>query len=215
MGPGPTRDPAPIPPRSIHEEDVLKAMSAELQSDDVLMTSIQKRDVHALEQFYDRHRVLAYSLALRVLGNATDAEDVVQEAFVNVWRASTTYSTQRSSPRSWLMSIVHHRAIDKLRGRQSRIQPVALEESFGVPDSADVWREVAQNLTGADVRTALQQLPPEQRETIELAYFKGYTQSQIAQLMEVPLGTVKGRMRIGLHRLKTLLEPSQTGLAIE
>jgi len=190
-------------------------MSAELQSDDVLMKSIQQRDVHALEQFYDRHRILAYSLALRVVGNVTDAEDVVQEAFVNVWRASSTYSVQRSNPRSWLLSIVHHRAIDKLRGRQSRIQPVELEEGMRVADNADVWTEVAQNLTGEDVRTAMHQLPPEQRETIELAYFKGYTQSQIAQLMEVPLGTVKGRMRIGLHKLKSLLEGSQTGLAIE
>ncbi|GAC1330977.1 MAG: sigma-70 family RNA polymerase sigma factor [Chloroflexota bacterium] len=190
-------------------------MSAELQTDESLMTSIQQRDVHALEQFYDRHRVLAYSLSLRVLGNTSDAEDVVQEAFVNVWRAAGTYSAQRSNPRSWLLSIVHHRAIDKLRGRQSRVQSVALEEGMSVADGNDVWHEVSQNLTGADVRKALTHLPSEQRDTIELAYFKGYTQSQIAQLMEVPLGTVKGRMRIGLHKLKSLLEGSQTGMVVE
>lgn len=84
-----------------------------------------------------------------------------------------------------------------------------------VPDSTDVWREVSNNLTGQDVQAALQSLPAEQRDTIELAYFKGYTHTQIAQLMEVPLGTVKGRMRIGLHKLKSALESHQTGLAID
>jgi RNA polymerase sigma-70 factor (ECF subfamily) len=184
-------------------------------SDEELMASIQRKDVSALEQLYDRHRVLAYSLALRTLGSPTDAEDVVQEAFLNVWRSAGTYRSDRSTPRSWLLTVVHHRSIDKLRGRQSRPQPVALEEGMHVPDSSDVWREVADNLTGEDVRGALLQLPAEQRDTIELAYFKGYTHTQIAQLMEVPLGTVKGRMRIGLHKLKSLLEHSRTGLAIE
>jgi RNA polymerase sigma-70 factor (ECF subfamily) len=190
-------------------------MSNGQQSDEELLASIQSKDVRALEEFYERHRVLAYSLALRSLGNPGDAEDVVQEAFINVWRASATYRPDRSSPRSWLLSIIHHRSIDKLRGRQSRPQPVALEEGMNAPDGADVWKEVSNNLTGEDVRTALAQLPAEQRDTIELAYFKGYTQSQIAQVMEVPLGTVKGRMRIGLHKLKSFLHHTQTELAID
>lgn len=190
-------------------------MSSDPRSDEELLASIQGKDVRALEQFYDRHRVLAYSLALRVVGNPGDAEDVVQEAFLNLWRAAGTYRAERSSPRSWLLSIVHNRSIDKLRGRQSRVQPVALEEGMDIPDSVDVWRQVAQNLTGQDVKRALQQLPAEQREAIELAYFQGYTHTQIAQLTEVPLGTVKGRMRIGLHKLKSLLEGSQTGMALE
>ncbi len=190
-------------------------MSSELPTDDELMVSIQRRDVVALEQLYDRHRVLAYSIALRTLSNPADAEDVVQEAFLNVWRSSHTYRSDRSDPRSWLLTIVHHRAIDKLRGRQSRPQPAALEEGMNVPDGSDVWQEVAGNLTGEDVRRALEALPSEQRDTIELAYYKGYTHTQIADLMKVPLGTVKGRMRIGLHKLKSLLERSQTGMAIE
>lgn len=190
-------------------------MSSDVQSDESLVAAIQRKDVRALESFYDRHRVLAYSLAVRLVGNPGDAEDVVQEAFLNVWRAAGTYRQDRSSGRSWLLSIVHHRAIDKLRSRQSRLQPVVLEDDMDVAASSDVWREVSENLTGDDVRGALQQLPPEQRETIELAYYKGFTHSQIAELMEVPLGTVKGRMRIGLHKLKSLLESSQTGLAIE
>lgn len=186
-----------------------------LPTDEELLAAIQEKDVHALESLYDRHRVVAYSLALRLLGNPTDAEDVVQESFVSVWRSAGTYRRDRSNGRSWLLSIVHHRGIDKLRGRQSRVQPVALEEGMGIPDSKDVWREVAQNLTGETVRNVLVQLPPEQRETIELAYFKGYTHSQIADLMHVPLGTVKGRMRIGLHKLKSLLESSQAEMALD
>ncbi len=190
-------------------------MASDLPSDDELLTSIQGKDVRALEALYDRHRVLAYSIALRTLSSPLDAEDVVQEAFLNVWRSAGTYRPDRSSPRSWLLSIVHHRSIDKLRSRQSRLQPTALEEGMNVPDGTDVWREVSGNLTGEDVRHAMAQLPAEQRQTIELAYFKGYTHSQISQVMQVPLGTVKGRMRIGLHKLKSLLENSKTGLALE
>jgi RNA polymerase sigma-70 factor (ECF subfamily) len=183
------------------------------RSDEDLIASIQRKNVHALETLYDRHRVLAYSLAMRMLGSPTDAEDVVQESFLGVWRSANTYRPDRSGARSWLLSIVHHRSIDRLRGRQSRIQGVALEEGMNVPDSQDVWREVADRLTGEDVQRALAQLPPDQRETIELAYFKGYTHSQIAELMKVPLGTVKGRMRIGLHKLKSVLEGSQAEMA--
>jgi RNA polymerase sigma-70 factor, ECF subfamily len=190
-------------------------MSLDLADDDELIAAIQERDVRALELLYDRHRVLAYSLAVRSLGSPADAEDVVQEAFLNVWRAAATFRRDRSTPRSWILSIVHHRAIDKLRGRKSRVQPVALDEGMNVPDSADVWREVASNLNRDDVRHALQALPPEQRETIELAYFQGYTHVQISEMMEVPLGTVKGRMRIGLHKLKSLLEGSKPELAVE
>jgi RNA polymerase sigma-70 factor (ECF subfamily) len=190
-------------------------MAVEQADDAALIVAIQGRDVRALEMLYDRHRVLAYSLALRSLGNPTDAEDVVQEAFLNVWRAAGTYRADRSTPRSWILSIVHHRAIDKLRSRKSRVQPVALEAGMNVPDSADVWREVSSKLSSDDVRDALRTLPDEQRQTIELAYFEGYTHVQISELMNVPLGTVKGRMRIGLHKLKSLLEGSRPELAIE
>lgn len=189
-------------------------MSTDPVADDELMVSIQGQDVRSLEEFYDRHRVLAYSLALRTLGNSSDAEDVVQEAFINVWRSARTYRSDRSSARSWLLTIVHHRAIDKLRGRQSRPQPAELDEGMHVPDGTDVWREVSANLTGVEVKAALDQLPTEQRETIELAYFQGYTHSQIASLKDVPLGTVKGRMRIGLHKLRSLLE-NASEMAVE
>lgn len=190
-------------------------MSIDQPTDEQLVVEIQRRHVQALETFYDRHRVLAYSLAMRMLSNPGDAEEVVQESFVNVWRSSGTYRADRSGARSWLLSIVHHRAIDKLRSRQSRVQPVSLEAGMDVPDGSDVWREVSENLTGEDVQRALCQLPAEQREAIELAYFKGYTHTQIAELTEVPLGTVKGRMRMGLHKLKSLLEGTRSELVMD
>jgi RNA polymerase sigma-70 factor (ECF subfamily) len=183
-------------------------MAIDPRADDELIASIERRDAQALEALYERYRVLAYSLALRVLGNTSDAEDVVQEAFTNVWRSAHTFRSARASGRSWLMTIVHHRAIDKLRGRRARPQSVALEAGMETADTADVWHEVAARLTGQSVRRALDELPDEQRRTIELAYFGGLT--QIAEMMDVPLGTVKGRIRIGLHRLKALLESGAT-----
>jgi RNA polymerase sigma-70 factor, ECF subfamily len=183
--------------------------SPEECTDEELIAAILHKDMRALEAFYDRHCSIAYALAVRVLGDAGDAEDVVQEAFASVWRAAETYRPERSQGRSWLLSIIHHRAIDRMRGRRVRPQTVQLEAGMSIADSTDVWREVSDHLTSENVRSALRQLPPEQRETIELAYFKGYTHVQIAQMMEVPLGTVKGRMRIGLHKLKSLLEGAQ------
>lgn len=194
--------------------DVLERMASDL-TDEELIAAIQQKDVHALEAFYDRHRVLAYSLAVRMLGNSGDAEDVVQEAFLNVWRSSGTYRAGRGGGRSWLLSVVHHRAIDKLRGRQSRPQGLSLDEGLAVPDRTDVWRDVAGRLDAQAVKQALDTLPPEQRQTIELAYFKGNTQAEIAELMQVPLGTVKGRVRLALHHLKDLLAGHQAELEIE
>lgn len=190
-------------------------MAIESKTDEELIAAVQRRDPHALEGLYERHRILVYSLALRMLGNQSDAEEVVQEAFVNIWRAANTFQTGRSSGRSWLLSIVHHRAIDKLRGRRSRPQAVALDAGMDMPDTADVWRDVSAKLTGESVRRALDGLPPEQRQTIEMAYFQGFSQSQIAERLDVPLGTVKGRMRIGLHKLRALLEGSTAELGIE
>jgi len=188
---------------------------AEAISDEELVAAIAGKDIHALEVFYDRHRVLAYSLAYRTLSDASDAEDVVQEAFTSVWRSSKTYSPTRASARSWLLTVVHHRCIDKLRGRQSRPIPAPLAEGETIPSNTDVWREVAEGLTADNVRSALQSLPEDQRKTIELAYFGGHSQSQIARSMSVPLGTVKGRMRIALHKLRSLLEDHRPEMGLE
>jgi RNA polymerase sigma-70 factor (ECF subfamily) len=113
------------------------------------------------------------------------------------------------------MSIVHHRAIDKLRGRGSRPLTTPLDDAVPVASQSDVWADVSQRLTGSEVRAALDSLPPDQRESIELAYFGGYSQSEIAGRLNVPLGTIKGRMRLGLHRLRSLLEAGATELERE
>lgn len=181
-------------------------MAADLPTDEDLIASIRAKDVQALEAFYDRYRVLVYSLALRVLGNPRDAEDVIQEVFLNIWRSAGTYNPQRSTGRSWLLSVVHHRAIDKLRARQSRPQSVPMEMGLNAASSSNVWRDVSDNLTGEVVRDALLSLPREQARTIELAYFEGYSQHEIAESMQVPLGTVKGRMRLALQKLRTTLD---------
>lgn len=178
--------------------------------DGALIQAIQRKDVTALELFYERYRVLSYSLALRLLSDPRDAEDVVQEVFVNVWKSASSYRSGASSPRSWLLSIVRNRAIDKLRGRAVRPSTVDLDGGMNLPDSNDVWKDVADSLTADVVRKALDQLPPEQRQAIQMAYFDGFTQSQIAEQLSLPLGTVKGRLRIALHKLKDLLEAHQT-----
>ncbi len=190
-------------------------MASESPTDDQLIAAIQARDMQALEQLFDRYRVLAYSVAYRLLNDAGDAEDVVQESFLNVWRAAGTYRAGRSGSRAWLMSIVHHRAIDKLRGRGSRPMTTPLDDALPVADSSDVWSEVSQRLTGSAVRSALDTLPTEQRESIELAYFGGLSQSEIAGRLNLPLGTVKGRMRLGLHKLRSLLEAGTKELELE
>lgn len=187
----------------------------EQMEDGAVLAAIARKDPAAMETFFDRYRVLCYSLALRVLADPQDAEDVVQEAFVNVWRSAPTYRPDASSPRSWLLSIVHHRCIDKLRNRRARPKVVDLDGGMHMSDGHDVWREVADSLTAEEVRTALGHLPEEQREAIELAYFGGLTQTQIATRMAVPLGTVKGRMRLGLHRLRELLQPVERQTILE
>ena len=132
------------------------------------------------------------------------AEDVVQDAFLACWRGAGTFKRERGNARSWLLSIVHHRAVDVLR-RKTAFRPAPLEAAGDQPADADTAEEAATNVERRSVRAALQDLPEAQRRTIELAYFGGYTQSELADLMGVPLGTVKGRMRIGLQKMRRAL----------
>ena len=157
---------------------------------------------------YDRYAGLAYTLAFRVLNDAGAAEDVVQEAFLSIWRRASTYRSERGSLRTWVCSIVHHRALDRLRGRAGRARrDLALEHApLEATAIADTWERVAEELERDAVRSALGGLSVEQRETIELAYFGGYSQTEISDLMKVPLGTVKGRTRLALRKLRGLLE---------
>ena len=179
-------------------------------SDEDLLHAIADKKAWAIEPLYDRYSHLLYSLAYRVVTDAQVAEDLLQETFFAVWRNASSYSAQSGLVRSWLISIIHHRAIDYLRSIRRRggvnkvpLEDIEHEESMAVPD---VWDEAWLAIQGAQVRTALLQLSQEQRNVIELAYFKGWTHSEIAEGCQIPLGTVKARMRLGLARLRRILQ---------
>ncbi len=178
-------------------------MTADRQ-DHVLVEALADRDLTALSSLYDRYGRVSYTLAYRILGEPEAAEDVVQDAFLAVWRGAGTFRRERGNVRSWLLSIVHHRAVDLLR-RRTAFRPAPLEAAGDSASDIDTAEEAARNVERGSVRAALETLPEAQRRTIELAYFGGYTQSELADLMGVPLGTVKGRMRIGLQKMRRLL----------
>lgn len=175
------------------------------------MSRLAAGDLAALEAIYDRYSPAAYALALRITADASLAEDVVQDAFVGIWTNASRYSAERASLRTWLMSIVHHRAIDVVRRRRPTVGLPEVDEpadrALAVPD---VWPEVAGRLDREAIRTAMASLSDVQREAIELAYFGGLTQVEIAQRTGSPLGTVKSRVRLGLLALRAaLLEAAQ------
>jgi RNA polymerase sigma-70 factor (ECF subfamily) len=172
--------------------------------DHVLVEALASRDLSALSDLYDRYGRVAFTLAYRIVGEPESAEDVVQDAFLAAWRGAGTFRRERGNARSWLLSIVHHRAVDLLR-RRTAFRPAPLEEATDAPADTDTAEEATRNLEHRTVRDALGALPEAQRRTIELAYFGGYTQSELAELMGVPLGTVKGRMRIGLQKMRRVL----------
>jgi RNA polymerase sigma-70 factor (ECF subfamily) len=180
--------------------------------DEQVVALLAQADPEAIDMLYERYGRLAYSLAFRVLGDGGAAEDVVQEAFLSVWRRSSTFEPSRGSVRTWLCSIVHHRALDRLRGRSGRARfDLALDRATTEAAVTDTWEVVANALERDQIRTALGDLPAEQRQTIELAYYGGYSQSEISDLMRVPLGTVKGRTRMALRKLRGALEMHGVG----
>ncbi|HYR92825.1 MAG TPA: sigma-70 family RNA polymerase sigma factor [Methylomirabilota bacterium] len=173
--------------------------------DDTLIAALAGRDLDALAALYDRYARISYALAYRILGEAEAAEDVVHDGFISAWRGAASYRSERGNVRGWLLSIVHHRAVDVLR-RKTTFRPAPLEAAEQRPADDDTAEEAARNVDHETVRAALEALPPAQRRTIELAYFGGYTHVELAEIMGVPLGTVKGRMRIGLQKLRRALE---------
>ncbi len=182
------------------------ASGPDADSDDALLDAIRRRDETAIAALYDRYGRLAFGLAYRVLGERNAAEDVVQEAFLSVWRRAASFETARGSARTWVLSIVHHRAIDRLRGTAGRIrQDVPIDDFERTLATEDPWREVSQVIQRETLQRAIATLPDAQRQAVELAYFDGYTQQEIAQKMDVPVGTVKGRLRLAMQRLRSLL----------
>jgi RNA polymerase sigma-70 factor, ECF subfamily len=183
-------------------------------ADEEMMQLAQAGDPRAFELLYDRHGAAAFSLAYRMVGNRTSAEDVTQEAFLSIWRSRLRYDQARGSVRTWVLGIVHNRAIDALRRSvahdRRRETMNGVEERFESRDRTDI--EAARREEARSVRSALATLPEDQRRTIELAYFGGFSHSQIAELLDEPVGTVKGRMRLGLEKLRRQLSE---GLAAE
>jgi len=171
------------------------------------MQLVQQGDPRGFELLYDRHGGAAFSLAYRMTGNRTAAEDVAQEAFLSIWRSRLRYQPERGSVRTWVLGIVHNRAIDALRRslvhERRRTSAEGLEERQEAPERTDV--EAARREEARHVQSALETLPEEQRRTIELAYFGGFSHSQIAEMLETPIGTVKGRMRLGLEKMRQQL----------
>jgi RNA polymerase sigma-70 factor (ECF subfamily) len=176
-------------------------------ADEEIMQLVQAGDPRAFELLYDRHGGAAFSLAYRMVGNRASAEDITQEAFLSIWRSRLRYDQARGSVRTWVLGIDHNRAIDGLRRsvvhdrRRAAIE--GMEDRFEARDRTEV--EAARREEARSVRSALDTLPEDQRRTIELAYFGGFSHSQIAELLNEPIGTVKGRMRLGLEKMRRQL----------
>jgi len=192
--------------------------SDDIQSlaDEEVMALVQEGNPRAFEMLYVRHGGPAFSLAYRMVGNRVTAEDISQEAFLSIWRSRLRYQPERGSVRTWVLGIVHHRAIDALRRNlvhdKRRASADGIEERFEAPDQTDL--EVARMDEARIVRDAIGELPEEQSKVIEMAYFGGFSHSQIAEMLEMPIGTVKGRMRLGLDKLRRRLAGGAVGGAV-
>jgi RNA polymerase sigma-70 factor (ECF subfamily) len=183
----------------------IRASKAERLADEELMPRIGEKDPDAFEVFYDRHGGVAYSLAYRIVGERGAAEDVVQEAFISIWRSGARYDRARGSVRSWMLGIVRNRAIDALRSKAGGAPKLDFDDDTVLEHRPAVELTDAEALrreTMHELRGALGELPGEQSKVIELAYFGGFSHSEIATMLEVPLGTVKGRMRLGLEKIR-------------
>jgi len=173
-----------------------------------LLARLVAGELDALEGLYERYRTMAYSIALRITGEPAAAEDVVQEAFLGAWRNAARYAEGRGSVKTWLLSIVHHRAIDAIRRRKPTTELPDGDTGLRTPVALtlpDVWGEVVVGVDRDAVVTALAGISTVQREALELAYYGGLTQLEIAERLALPLGTVKSRMRLGLLGLRRIL----------
>ena len=171
------------------------------------MESVQAGDAGAFETLYDRHGRAAYSLAYRIVGTHAAAEDATQDAFISIWRSQKHYAAERGSVRNWILRIVRNRTIDSLRRNlvhdRRRASAEGVEETEPAAERTD--EEALRRDEATSIRAALAQLPEQQVRVIELAYFGGFTHVEIAEMLDTPLGTVKGRMRLGLDKLHTEL----------
>ena len=176
-------------------------------ADEDLISLVEAADAEAFATLYDRHSRAAFSLAYRMMGERQAAEDLAQDAFLKVWRSASSYRAERGSVRTWILSIVHNRGIDQLRTQASRRRTQdKIEASAPRSQPSEAFAETWRNSQRDQVREALNTLPPEQLTILELAYFSGYTHVEISDLLRLPLGTVKGRMRLGLKKIRDYFE---------
>ena len=189
----------------------LRVTSPTDEADRAVLVRLADGELDALEELYDRYKTMAYSIAYRITNDTTLAEDVVQDAFLGCWRNAARYVEGRGSVKTWLLAIVHHRAIDAIRRRRptTELPDVELPPPAALTEP-DVWMEVAAGIDAELVQRALAELSDVQREAIELAYFGGLTQQEIADRTATPLGTVKSRMRLGLLAMRRRLEEGPT-----
>lgn len=173
-------------------------------ADEDLLTLVERGDADAFEVVYDRHARVAFSLAFRLLGDRQAAEDLVQDAFLSVWRGAGGYASSRGSVRNWLLSILHNRGVDRLRtlGAMARRQDALEQVELRRPQEPDASTLGIERALAGTIRQELGSLPAEQHEVLKLAYYGGFTHHEIAAMLGLPLGTVKSRMRLGLERLR-------------
>ena len=183
----------------------IKAKSAKKMSDEDLLTLVGEKDQVAFEAIYDRFGRRAYSLAYRILGQKSTAEDAVQEAMLSVWRSGARYDADRGSAGAWVLGIVRNRSIDVLRSKASNTPDLDHDDdaTLEAHESSERTDDTAlRNETQREVRAVLKDLPPKQSKVITLAFFGGFSQTEISEMLDLPLGTVKGRMRLGLEKVR-------------
>ncbi|HEX5913638.1 MAG TPA: sigma-70 family RNA polymerase sigma factor [Rubrobacter sp.] len=176
-------------------------------ADEDLISLVEAADAEAFATLYDRHSRAAFSLAYRMMGERQASEDLTQDAFLKVWRAASSYRADRGSVRAWLLSIVRNCSIDQIRSQASRRRTQErIEASAPRSQPSEAFSEAWRNSQRQQVREALSTLPPEHFKILELAYFSGYTHVELSDLLGLPLGTVKGRMRLGLKKIRDYFE---------
>ena len=187
-----------------------------IQTDEQLISAISKGEESAIEVLYERYHRYAYALAYRILHDPSASEDIVQDAFLSIWRKASSYQAQNGSVQSWIQAIVRHRAIDKIRAsahRDYQWTPLQVDNEQDPPsEEPDVWEQAWQSEQYRIIHEVMEQIPGEQRLVIELAYFGGLTHAEISEQYQIPPGTVKGRMRLGLQKMKALL--AERGLGV-
>jgi RNA polymerase sigma-70 factor (ECF subfamily) len=198
---------------SVHRRGQVRLGEAGLHqlADEELMQLIAGGDPRAFEVVYERHCTAVFSLAYRICGARASAEEIAQEVFLTIWRSGARYDRTRGSVRTWLLGVAHNRAIDALRRSAVRERTRAADEhaaeSIEAPERTEV--EAARREEARSVRVLIDELPDDQRRVIELAYFGGFTHEQIARMLDAPLGTVKGRMRLALEKMRDSIGPKE------